>query len=231
MLNLDLSINRHRRGETDPYAAYTAAYDFRSASGYLLTTGRVETAYNLAPSGAAYDASQATSGDRPTIGAFTDATEAAVFTSSNEWLEADALAAILNGTSDTVDIDITFESNDLSTQQALLCWATTGSNNGYMTIGTDGTGDIRITRVNASAVSKAVDSAVKITANTTQAMSLSFSGGLVSGYINGEIAFADVDYIGTAGALACDRFSLGARTLLATSLGWRGEISFIGITF
>jgi hypothetical protein len=113
----------------------------------------------------------------------------------------------------------------------LLIWATAGSNNGYQTIATDGTGDIRLTRVNAAGTTFQVDSAVKVTANTTQTLTLQFSGGLVSGYLNGAIAFNNVDYIGTAGALVCDRFSIGARTLAAPSLGFRGLIALVGIDF
>lgn len=217
-------------GEIDPYAAYDAAYDFRTASGYMLNTGRVETAYNLGTGGSGYDITQATSADRPTIGAMTDTVAAGVFTTGGEWLGGGSLATIMNSATASFRITIIFENNNIATQQALVTWSLTGSNNGYMLIATDGTGDIRIRRRSVDGLNDvAVDSAVKITANTTQTLTLEFGSGLVSGFMNGVAAFTNIDYIGAVGALNCDTFTIGSRVTTAGALGWEGLIAFIGV--
>lgn len=217
-------------GEIDPYAAYDAAYDFRTASGYLLNTGRVETAYNLGTGGAGYDITQATSADRPTIGAMTDTTAAGVFTTGGEWLGGGSLATIMNSATASFRITIIFENNNIATQQALVTWSLTGSNNGYMLIATDGTGDIRLRRRSVDGLNDVVvDSAVKITANTTQTLTLEFGSGMVSGYLNGVVAFTNVDYVGLSGALTCDKFAIGARNTPTFGLAFDGEIAFLGV--
>jgi len=214
----------------DPYAAYDAAYDFRTASGYLLNTGKVETAYNLGTGGAGYDITQATSADRPTIGAMTDTVAAAVFTTGGEWLGGGSLATIMNSATASFRITIIFECNNIATQQCLVAWSLTGSNNGYQIIATDGTGDIRILRRSVDGLqTPSVDSVVKITANTTQTLTLEFGSGLVSGYLNGVTAFTNADYLGAAGVLTCDKFAIGARNTPTFGLAFDGEIAFLGV--
>lgn len=217
--------------ESNPYASYIAAYDFRTATGYTLTTGRVSAAVNLGTGGAGYDASQSVAIDRPTIGAMTDAVAAAAFTTSGEFLEANGLATLMNPASTAAfRIRIIFENNNTGTQQALATWSKAGSNNGYMIISTDGTGDIRIRRRSVDGLSDvSVDSVVKITANVTQTLDLEFGDGLVSGYLNGVAAFTNVNYVGASGTLACDKFAFGARNTPSFGLAFNGEIAFVGV--
>lgn len=213
-----------------PYALYDAAYDFRTASGYLLNTGRVETAYNLGTGGSGYDITQAASADRPTIGTMSDTTAAAVFTTGAEWLGGAGLATLINSPTAAFTIEIIFENNNIATQQCLLAWSLTGSNNGYMIISTDGTGDIRIRRRSVDGLNDVtVDSLAKITANTTQALTLGFSGGLVSGLLNGVVAFTDANYVGASGTLTCDKFAIGTRNTPSIGLAFDGEIAFVGV--
>jgi hypothetical protein len=217
----------------NPYEGYYAHWkvDAGEGEGYDLTSSRISSIYDLSGNGRTL--ANATSGDRPVIGAMVDASEAALFTSSGtEFLTiADAeLGGLFNTADASVHIDIAFELEGVGLNQTLVNFFKTGSTSPNVLIGMATSDKIRIQRRTNSGLIKTLDITTPIlVADTTYELSATFTEGLVTVYLDGIAIMVDTDYIGTTTDLDCNAFGIGARILNTAALPLNGRIQEVKI--
>lgn len=206
-------------------------YDMTAAGGFTNTGGKVSTLFDLGTATPKVDLTQTVDADRPAVGTLTDTTEAMLFTSAEEWLTGNAFATLMNDASTAVvEIQLVFELDNTATQQAFVIWSNTGSNNDYIWVGQNGGGDIRVIRRTEGGVQKATDSAAVLSTGVTHVMSLRFEAGVLVGYLDDDLIFDSVDYVGLTTDLTCNQFNIGSRVLIGASLGMEGRISSFKLT-
>lgn len=217
--------------DTDPYASAIAAYDFTTASGYVLNTGRVETLIDLSPNGR--NLGQTTAGDRPTVGTMTDGKTAGVYTNAEEWnFTDDATLGTLFNDAAAADFTVSFvvELDVISTTQTFVGWTdpATAVNEGW--IGMNTTGDLRIFRENAVPAFNMIDSApVFVATGTTYAVTVTFAGGLVNAWVNGTQVLTDQAFAAATPTIAATRFMIGARDQGTDTQGIEGRVHSVVI--
>lgn len=221
-LSLGLSLGSGAR-PVDPDQAWLVSVRFDDPDFYTLDTGRVVALKNRGSGGDTYDFSQGTLADAPLLSSLTDTTPAAAFTSAEEWLECNALATVMNSVDASYEFEFLFEL-DTITQQTFLIFSNDSSNNDYLWVGQNGTDDLRSIRRTEAGVQEVEDSAPVLATGTTHALSLLYTGGELTGYLDGDLVY-NVDYIGSTTALTCNQFAIGARKLIAASLGMEGKIA------
>ena len=223
-----------RPDRANPYAgdaSYLIAIRPAVSDSVTITSGRVSAIANRGSGGATYNFAQSASADRPTLGAMTDGTPALVFTATNEWLDCNAFGAAFNDPAVAAwQIDMVIETSTIASAQCLAVWSTSGSNNGYQLIGTDGTGDLRIIRRHTSGSPQiSTDSETKLTTGTTTVLSMVFQNSEVDAYLNGEVTYNAANYVSTSGTISGNKFAIGARNTPSIGLGWVGHIAFFGV--
>lgn len=218
------TLTARRRAVADPDAAWLVSVRFDDPAFYTLDSGRVVALKNRGSGGDAYDFSQGNLTDAPLLSSLTDTTPAAAFANTEEFLECDALATVMNSVDASFEFELLFELDTIS-QQAFFIFSNTGSNNDYLWVGQNGTDDLRSIRRTEAGIQEVEDSAPVLATGTTHALSLLYSGGELTSYLDGDLVHNAVDYIGATGALTCNQFSIGCRELIGASLGMEGKIA------
>lgn len=229
-LALSLSLTGARRAGGDPYAAFTAAYDFGNADGTTLSGSEITTAHNLGAGGASYDFAQGTSANRPLL-----TSGQAVFDDSNDYMENAACAAIIQ-TGEYV-LNITFTIDSLATDGTLIACSQATTNARYhMQILTNGR--LRITERDTANVTVAnsgdlfVDGASVVMVTGQQyTISIQETGGLMNVWFDGVLAYEDIAFnTGTQDA-TFTRANIGAlRISTSSSSLFGGKIRAFDLT-
>lgn len=218
-------------GGGNQYSSALAAYDFTTASGYVLNTGRVETLVDLSPNGR--NLGQSTAGDRPTVGTMTDGKAAGVYTNAEEWNYTDdaVLGTLLNNAAAAdFSVTIVFERTGTLTAQTLISWCDPATNVNEMTIGFSAADKIRISRENATPTTNTVDSPLAYaTTGVTNVLTVSFSGGLVSMIMNGTEILTGTAFAAGTPTIAASRMAIGSKAQLTTTQGFEGFIHSVVI--
>ncbi|RMF06358.1 MAG: hypothetical protein D6773_04430 [Alphaproteobacteria bacterium] len=231
-LGLGLGLSRHG-GLGSAAPSDMASYDMTLGlgTGYTTSGGVIDRWINQGSLGVSADAIPPSAGDSPVVGNLvSDGSVAAFFTNLEEWFEANALSGLVDNAATTkIEVDIVVEVSNIAAQQVFFIWSDSASNNGYLWVGTNGFGDLRILRRDPAGTQKNVDSASVLSQDTKHAITVSFNAGLVDAWVDGLQVLTAADYVGTTGNLATNQFAIGARKLINASLGTEGFIQKLAV--
>ena len=183
-LGLGLTRFAGSGGASDPYASFTAAYDFGNASGYTLNGSNIATAVNLAPGGSGYDLAQATDSLRPVL-----TSGQAVFDDSNDYLEnTSSLPTLIQ--SNSFHANFTFTIDSLASDGTLFaCSQATTNARFWMQFLTNGA--LRISCRNLAGTTfttkdvRADGTSLGFSTATEYSLGLEFTGGTLSVWVDG----------------------------------------------
>lgn len=175
-MNLALSLSlAGSRLASNPYAAFTAAYDFSNADGTTLSGSDITDAHNLGSGGAGYDLADFSAGTRP-----------ALTSNQGVWAAGDALVNLSSDLGTLLrlhDFQFIFdgEINNLSNSPVLLAGHPATGNGRIAIQALATTGKTRINVRNAANTNIVqVDTNTTITDGVPFILSVSISGGLLS---------------------------------------------------